>query len=45
MGGYQQLHDQFYNSKYDSVSDDHVAAISSDAENQFEPINARIQYG
>ena len=41
---YQQLCDQLYNSNYDSNSDDYVAAISSNAAHQLEPLNAKIQY-
>ena len=42
---YQQLYVQVYNSNYDTDSDDYVAAISSDYENQLEPLNAKIKYG
>ena len=40
---YQQLHDQVYYSNYDSNSTDYVAAISSDAANQLQPLDTKIQ--
>ena len=42
---YQQLYDQVYDPNFDSDSDDNVAAISSDATNQLETLNAKNQYG
>ena len=41
---YQQLHNQVYDSSYDSDSDDYVAAISSDTANQLQLLNAKILY-
>ena len=40
---YQQLYDKVYDSNNDSDSDNYVAAISSDAINQLEPLKAKIQ--
>ena len=45
ISGYQQLYKQVYVSNCDSDSDYYVAAISSDAAQQLEPLNAKIQYG
>ena len=42
---YQQLYDQVYDSNYDSDSDDYVASISYDSENQLETLNAQINFG
>ena len=41
----QQLYEQFYDSNYDSDSENYVAAISCDSAHQLEPLNAKIQFG
>ena len=45
ISSYQQLYAQVYDSKYESDSDDYVAAIWSDSAYQLEPLNVEVQFG
>ena len=45
IASYQQLYDLVDDSNYDSDSDDYLAAISSDSENQLESLNAKTKLG
>ena len=42
INSYQQLYDQLYDENYDADSDDYIAAISSDAANQFNQLTQKF---